>query len=551
MEFLTPGDVFEKYRIGKLLGRGGMGAVYLVHHKILESSFALKVLFPDVAAKNKQFVDRFIREAKLACKIKHPNLIAVYDAGKNSVNGMYYLVMEYVEGISLRELLERNGTVAPARAVEIVTQVASALETAWKYNMVHRDIKPDNIMFAADGTVKLADLGIAKSSNEQDTRLTLEASVFGTPAYMSPEQAMDSRQVDCRADIYSLGIVFFEMLTGERPYQGESIVGILSQVVQNENIPDIRAVQPTMPADLAELVAAMTDKNLKRRIKSPSDLLKRLANIAPQSEKLNAKTSSRVVSQVSADVTLPTLADKPMADPDMTMPTLVKDMTAVRAPARSEEKGEVVGPKFVWRRSVILAAAGFLCCIVLIAAGLIVLFRANQADATSIPGASVQQERPVRRAAKPVMEQAPAPEKLVENAIVVLGSGSEALKQLLAAKAGKNPVMFLEAEVFSQYRNQLKEIVKSKPFLVILALASRYAELDMSRSNFEMLIRSEANLLKDAGVPFIFVTASSPADSPKVEAFETSVRELCKLQSYHLIDLNAQDIDSQFDQFSP
>ena len=213
-DVLKPGDIFEKYTVEKLLGRGGMGAVYLVRHNILDSLFALKVLFPEVASKNRQFVDRFIREAKLACKIKHPNLIAVHDAGKNPENGMYYIIMDYASGGSVRDLLKRTGHISPIQAVQIIRQVASALETARKHNMVHRDIKPDNIMFTSDGSAKLADLGIAKSTDEQDTMLTMEASVFGTPAYMSPEQAMDSSKVDCRADIYSLGIVFYEMLSG-------------------------------------------------------------------------------------------------------------------------------------------------------------------------------------------------------------------------------------------------------------------------------------------------------------------------------------------------
>ena len=315
---LKPGDIFEKYRVEKLLGKGGMGAVYLVRHNVLDSLFALKVLFPNVAAKNKQFVDRFIREARLACKIKHPNLISVHDAGKNSENGMYYIIMDYVSGGSVRDLLKKIGHFSPEQAVSIIRQIASALETARKHDMVHRDIKPDNIMFSSDGIAKLADLGIAKSTNEQDTMLTMEASVFGTPAYMSPEQAMDSRKVDCRADIYSLGIVFYEMLSGQRPYRGNNTIEILSQVVRDENIPDIQTLVPSIPADLAELLNQMCAKNIQKRIQSPSELLKRLEKIIPTIEG-NACPGKTVPSE-ETEITLPTIIHTPKTDGNKTLP---------------------------------------------------------------------------------------------------------------------------------------------------------------------------------------------------------------------------------------
>ena len=151
---LKPGMVFEKYTVVKLLGQGGMGSVYLVRHNVLDSLFALKILASDVATKNKQFVDRFIREAKLACKIRHPNLIAVHDAGQNQKNGLYYIVMDYVSGGSVRDLLKKTHRIPPDQALSIITQVADALTAACAHHMVHRDIKPDNIMFAADGSVK-------------------------------------------------------------------------------------------------------------------------------------------------------------------------------------------------------------------------------------------------------------------------------------------------------------------------------------------------------------------------------------------------------------
>ena len=345
-DVLKPGDIFEKYTVEKLLGRGGMGAVYLVRHNILDSLFALKVLFPEVASKNRQFVDRFIREAKLACKIKHPNLIAVHDAGKNPENGMYYIIMDYASGGSVRDLLKRTGHISPIQAVQIIRQVASALETARKHNMVHRDIKPDNIMFTSDGSAKLADLGIAKSTDEQDTMLTMEASVFGTPAYMSPEQAMDSSKVDCRADIYSLGIVFYEMLSGQRPYRGGSTIEILSQVVRNEDIPDIRTLNPGISRDLAELLCAMCAKNIKKRIQTPIELLSRLDAITIIEP---AVCPTKTIPIQENEITLPTIIHKRAANADGDKNDTGKSSEVVTIPTVTEASSSSSGDEQISR----------------------------------------------------------------------------------------------------------------------------------------------------------------------------------------------------------
>ncbi len=184
-------------------------------------------------------------------------------------------------------------------------------------------------MFTTEGTAKLADLGIAKSTNEQDTMLTMEASVFGTPAYMSPEQAMDSSKVDCRADIYSLGIVLFEMLSGQRPYRGSGTMEILSQVVKDEDIPDIRECCPQISSEIADLIRDMTAKQLDKRLATPAELLKRLRLITVSSDNI-ADNIGQIVDS-AAEVTMPTLVKTASASekqkiesPDVTMPTMVK-----------------------------------------------------------------------------------------------------------------------------------------------------------------------------------------------------------------------------------
>ncbi len=285
------------------LGHGGMGAVYLVRHRVINTNFALKVLYPGVAQRDQQFVDRFIREAQLAGRIRHPNLIAVYDAGLNESNGMYYLVMDYVSGGSVRSKLRKQVHLSVLESLGIVRQVGHALEAALQHNMVHRDIKPDNIMFDGDGVVRLADLGIAKATGDHDANLTVEAAVFGTPSYMSPEQARDSRKVDIRADIYSLGIVLFEMLTGRRPFAGENTIEILTQVISDTPAPDVRTLNPEIPESVAVLVADMIAKDLRKRIASPSDLISRIDVILSNME----NSEEAVAEQPEVEKTMATI----------------------------------------------------------------------------------------------------------------------------------------------------------------------------------------------------------------------------------------------------
>jgi serine/threonine-protein kinase len=329
---LRPGDVFEKYTVEQELGHGSMGAVYLVRHCVLNTNFALKVLYPGVAQRAQQFVDRFIREAQLAGRIRHPNLIAVYDAGLNENSGMYYLVMDYVSGGSVRSKLRKQVHLSVLESLGIVRQVGHALEAALQHNMVHRDIKPENIMFDADGMVRLADLGIAKATGGHDSNLTVEAAVFSTSSYMSPEQARDSRNVDIRADIYSLGIVLFEMLTGRRPFMGENTIEILMQIINGTPAPDVRTLNPDIPEAVAILVADMIQKDLRKRVASPSNLISRIDLILSKlesttevvAEKLeDKKTMANIVQPVAtmqvAELTMETVAQLAPSQPQSSL----------------------------------------------------------------------------------------------------------------------------------------------------------------------------------------------------------------------------------------
>ena len=278
-EVFKAGDKFRGYVVERLLGNGSLGAVYLVRHEILDTVYAMKVLFPDVAKENEDYVKRFLREAKIATRIRHPNLVAVHDCGFDESVGLYYLVMDYVSGGDLRQALAFAGRFTPDRAVEVVLQVASALDAAQEYHVVHRDIKPENIMIQPDGLVKLVDLGIAKADDLKDSLCTEAESVFGTPAYVAPEQALDASVVDVRADIYSLGVVLFEMISGRVPYDGQNAPQILVQTLSSDPFPDIRDLVPDVPPALAVIIRRMCVKECNRRIPTPAALIKEFAKL--------------------------------------------------------------------------------------------------------------------------------------------------------------------------------------------------------------------------------------------------------------------------------
>ncbi len=278
---LMPGSLLGKYRIERLLGHGGMATVYLAVQEGTGLEVALKVLmFRGESNRPGGDVARFIREARLAGGIRHPHWVSVYETGYDSKQNLYYIAMERMQA-SLANRLRAHGPLAEAEAIAVVEQIALALDKAYETQMVHRDIKPANILYNAAGVCKLTDFGIAKSSRNEETQLTLREAVFGTPAYMSPEQAKDARMVDTRSDIYSLGTVFFELLSGERPYQGETPVQVLAQVITDKPPPDVRSKPKArkIHSDTAKLVACMMAKAPAARPQTPADLIARLQKL--------------------------------------------------------------------------------------------------------------------------------------------------------------------------------------------------------------------------------------------------------------------------------
>ena len=206
--------LFPQLEILSLIGKGGMGAVYKARQPMLDRIVALKIL-PAQVTLGTDFADRFTREARALAKLNHPNIVMVYEFGQ--LNGQPYFIMEYVDGLNLRQL-EQEGKLSPREALQIVPQICDALQFAHDAGIVHRDIKPDNILLDKKGRVKIADFGIAKIlGTAEDPAIPVTQGAIGTPHYMAPEQVEMPQTVDHRADIFSLGVVFYEMLTGELP----------------------------------------------------------------------------------------------------------------------------------------------------------------------------------------------------------------------------------------------------------------------------------------------------------------------------------------------
>ncbi len=314
---LKDGEVLGKYVIEGRLGKGGMGEIYLAKHETLGVLRAIKVLPKDIAAKNSQFLTRFIREAKTACEIRHSNVVNVMDVETDDARGLSYIVMEYVDGGTVRNLLKAARRLTEAQALTIIEAVCEALAAAEEYGIVHRDIKPDNIMLTRRGDVKLADLGIAKSVDEEDVSLTRTNVMMGTPAYLSPEQARDAKHVDIRADIYSLGATFYEMLTGQVPYPGSSTYDILSKLF-SDPVPDPRALNPDITPGTAKLIMKMLEKEADNRYLNMAELLSALGKISPrrptaESQKLvrDAMEGALGADAVSSPSSLSTFRESP------------------------------------------------------------------------------------------------------------------------------------------------------------------------------------------------------------------------------------------------
>src|ERR1041385_2765556 len=269
-----------KYRIEERLNEGGMGTVYRATHVLMEKTVAIKVLRPSLAADEK-IVARFSREARAASRISHPNAISVTDFGEDE-SGHVFLVMEYLSGKTLKQVIRDEGPMPLPRVGDITRQIGDALNAAHQQGVVHRDLKSDNIMLIdtmAGDHAKVLDFGIAKINEPDgavDTNLTAPNLVIGTPQYMSPEQCSQDSEIDARSDIYSLGVILFEMLVGHVPFSGDSPTIVMMKHLQ-EPVPSVLEERSDLPASVARVVARAMAKVRDNRYQNVAELVEDLS----------------------------------------------------------------------------------------------------------------------------------------------------------------------------------------------------------------------------------------------------------------------------------
>lgn len=295
------GEIIDgRYQLTRVVGSGGMATIYAAIDLRLDRQVAVKIMHSHLA-QDEQFVSRFIREAKAAASLSHPNIVAVLDQGWNQGGSpCVFIVMELIEGATLRDYLIEQGSLSPERALSIITPVASALAAAHKLGIVHRDIKPENILVSKEGRIKIADFGLARGALLGNTMTAESSVILGSVSYLSPEQVQRG-VADARSDIYSLGIVLFEIITGQKPYQGEDPVQVAIKHV-NERVPAPSTLKPGLSVEIDQLVLSATDIDPDKR---PRDAVVMLEKLRELSEKLDPRKR-----QLSLELDLPPLAIK-------------------------------------------------------------------------------------------------------------------------------------------------------------------------------------------------------------------------------------------------
>jgi serine/threonine-protein kinase len=298
-----------RYRIVRHVAKGGMAEVYLGHDQLLDRPVAVKVLVPDLA-QDATFVERFRREAQAAAGLNHHNIVSVYDFGQD--DGAHFIVMEYVDGPTLRDIIRREAPLAPAKVIEIGAEIAAGLAAAHQQGIVHRDMKPANVLMTESGNVKVADFGIARAAQSAREGLTMPGAVVGTATYLSPEQAL-GEPLDHRSDLYSLGMVLYEMLAGRPTFTGDSPVAVAYKQV-NETPPPPSVYNADVPPALDAIVMRAMAKNPAQRQPSAeglrADLLAvKFASTDPEPTVASAGQMAGAAGPASATVLDPGLAD--------------------------------------------------------------------------------------------------------------------------------------------------------------------------------------------------------------------------------------------------
>jgi predicted Ser/Thr protein kinase len=325
----TPQVLLDRYEVGRLLGAGGMAEVFEGRDRLLSRRVAIKVPLAQ-HAHDPEFAHRFRREAQTAASLSHPGVVAVYDTG--SENGTHFIVMEYVEGRTLKDVIRAEAPLYPDRAAEITADVCSALAAAHARGLVHRDVKPANIMLMPDGRVKLMDLGIARAAASET--LTQTAAMLGTAQYLSPEQAQ-GQAVDYRSDLYSLGCCLYEMLTGTVPFRGATPVAIAYRHVREDPAPP-RLLNPDIPASLEAVCLKAMAKRPENRYQTAAELRADLERVRAGQRVAAGPAAAGAATAAMATTMLPPLAGYPGGPGDATSAMGGGTVTAGRAARHSE-----------------------------------------------------------------------------------------------------------------------------------------------------------------------------------------------------------------------
>lgn len=319
----------DRYELGRRIGRGGMAEVFVARDRLLDRPVAVKVLFPE-HAKDPLFVERFRREAMSAAGLNHPNIVGVYDWGQ--VNNTYYIAMEYVQGRTLAEILQANGRLSVLQACDIAVEVAAALASAHRHGVVHRDIKPANILVGSTGQVKVADFGIARAVGAAvEQNLTQTGAVMGTATYFSPEQAQGS-QPDPRSDLYSLGVVMYEMIAGEPPFVGDNAIAVAYKQVHDRPQP-LRSKEPDVSPAFSAIVMKCLEKDPMRRYASAAALADDIRRFIDGEEVVAHLEEQRRTHDAQATSVLPSIDGSVTGDyPDSGVTTVLDAQPTTKLP---------------------------------------------------------------------------------------------------------------------------------------------------------------------------------------------------------------------------